>query len=150
MLVSSVLPVLLALRKLFHIGQANASEGACEELEQGNMSDRTPTPTSVEVRGRSRIWQASGGESMWDWMQKDLVICIKTHYGCKLLIPFISCSHVSVYLCSTSDGNTFTQFPIHRATFFHWWFCFPAKHVPVHRLLSLWTAKLKIYIINVI
>lgn len=43
-------PVLLDLRKRFHVGQTQPSEGGCEEQEQGNLLDRTPTPTSLEVR----------------------------------------------------------------------------------------------------
>ncbi|XP_068995839.1 protrudin isoform X3 [Embiotoca jacksoni] len=40
--------VVLDLRKLFCAGQAEASERVCEEQEQGNSLDRTPTPTSLE------------------------------------------------------------------------------------------------------
>uniref|UniRef100_A0A672JBV8 Protrudin n=1 Tax=Salarias fasciatus TaxID=181472 RepID=A0A672JBV8_SALFA len=43
--------VLLDIRKLFHIGPVQASEGVCEEQELGGVLDRTPTPTSLEVRG---------------------------------------------------------------------------------------------------
>ncbi|XP_051241044.1 protrudin isoform X3 [Dicentrarchus labrax] len=40
--------VLLDLKKLSHMGQARSSDGVCEEQEQGNLLDRTPTPTSLE------------------------------------------------------------------------------------------------------
>lgn len=50
--VSPVVPVLLDLRKLSCMGQTQTSEGACEENEQGHLLDRTPTPTSLEVRER--------------------------------------------------------------------------------------------------
>ncbi|KAG8015194.1 Protrudin [Nibea albiflora] len=40
--------VLLDLGKLFHLGQTQTSEGTCEEQQQGNLLDRTPTPTSLE------------------------------------------------------------------------------------------------------
>lgn len=39
------------LRKMFHGGPPQASETVCEEQEQGNLLDSTPTPTSLEVRG---------------------------------------------------------------------------------------------------
>lgn len=53
-LACSSLLVLLDLRKLFHMGQTQASDGDCEEQEQGSLLDRTPTPTSVEVRGKTQ------------------------------------------------------------------------------------------------
>ena len=52
-----MLPVLLHLRKFFHVGQSKASEGLSEEQEQGNLLDRTPTPTSLEVRGRRKVYE---------------------------------------------------------------------------------------------
>lgn len=39
------------------MGQAQSSEATCEEQEQGNILDRTPTPTSLEVRGWSTVWR---------------------------------------------------------------------------------------------
>uniref|UniRef100_A0A3Q4I511 Protrudin n=1 Tax=Neolamprologus brichardi TaxID=32507 RepID=A0A3Q4I511_NEOBR len=39
---------LLELKKLFHMSKTQTSEGACEEQEQGNLLERTPTPTSLE------------------------------------------------------------------------------------------------------
>lgn len=35
------------------MSKTQTSEGACEEQEQGNLLERTPTPTSLEVRDRS-------------------------------------------------------------------------------------------------
>lgn len=35
------------------MSKTQISEGACEEQEQGNLLERTPTPTSLEVRDRS-------------------------------------------------------------------------------------------------
>lgn len=40
----------MELKKVFHMGKTQTSEGVCEEQEQGNLLERTPTPTSVEVR----------------------------------------------------------------------------------------------------
>lgn len=56
--VCPVLTVLLDLRKFFHMGQNKTSEGLSEE-QQGSLLDRTPTPTSLEVRGRSSVKSAS-------------------------------------------------------------------------------------------
>ncbi|XP_071783784.2 protrudin isoform X1 [Centroberyx gerrardi] len=45
--------VLLDLRKLIHLGRANDSEGETwMEQDHGSLLDRTPTPTSLEVRRR--------------------------------------------------------------------------------------------------
>lgn len=38
------------LRKIFHVGPPQSSETVCEEQEQSNLLDSTPTPTSLEVR----------------------------------------------------------------------------------------------------
>lgn len=46
-----VLSVLMDLRNVFHVGPSQASETVCEEQEQSNLLDSTPTPTSLEVRG---------------------------------------------------------------------------------------------------
>lgn len=47
---SRVPSVLMDLRKMFHAGPSQASETVCEEQEQSNLLDSTPTPTSLEVR----------------------------------------------------------------------------------------------------
>ncbi|XP_047434965.1 protrudin isoform X3 [Mugil cephalus] len=54
--------VLLDLRKLFHLGQTQASEGECEEQEQGSLLDRTPTPTSVEDLSPGSVEEAEEAE----------------------------------------------------------------------------------------
>ncbi|XP_076584622.1 protrudin isoform X1 [Chaetodon auriga] len=54
--------VLLDLRKLFHMGQAQASEGASEEQDQGNLLDRTPTPTSLEDLSPGSVEEAEEAE----------------------------------------------------------------------------------------
>nr|XP_046262627.1 protrudin isoform X3 [Scatophagus argus] len=54
--------VLLDLRKLFQLGQTQATEGACEEQEQGNLLDRTPTPTSVEDLSPGSVEEAEEAE----------------------------------------------------------------------------------------
>lgn len=36
---------------MFYVGPSQASETVCEEQEQSNLLDSTPTPTSLEVRG---------------------------------------------------------------------------------------------------
>ncbi|CAK6973491.1 protrudin [Scomber scombrus] len=53
--------VLLDLRKLFHVGQAQASE-ANEEQEQSNILDRTPTPTSLEDLSPGSVEEAEEAE----------------------------------------------------------------------------------------
>lgn len=54
--------VLLDLRKLFHVGQVQASEVTCEEHEQGNILDRTPTPTSLEDLSPGSVEEAEEAE----------------------------------------------------------------------------------------
>ncbi|XP_044046335.1 protrudin isoform X1 [Siniperca chuatsi] len=54
--------VLLDLRKLSYMGQAQTSEGACEEQEQGNLLDRTPTPTSLEDLSPGSVEEAEEAE----------------------------------------------------------------------------------------
>ncbi|XP_068995838.1 protrudin isoform X2 [Embiotoca jacksoni] len=54
--------VVLDLRKLFCAGQAEASERVCEEQEQGNSLDRTPTPTSLEDLSPGSIEEAEEAE----------------------------------------------------------------------------------------
>ncbi|XP_036965091.1 protrudin isoform X2 [Acanthopagrus latus] len=54
--------VLLDLWKLFHVGQTQASEGVCEEQEQGNLLDRTPTPTSLEDLSPGSVEEAEEAE----------------------------------------------------------------------------------------
>lgn len=49
--ISHVPSVLIDLRKMFYVGRSQASETVCEEQEQSNLLDSTPTPTSLEVRG---------------------------------------------------------------------------------------------------
>ncbi|XP_053188740.1 protrudin [Scomber japonicus] len=53
--------VLLDLRKLFHAGQAQASD-AYEEQEQSNILDRTPTPTSLEDLSPGSVEEAEEAE----------------------------------------------------------------------------------------
>lgn len=36
---------------MFHVGPSQVSETVCEDQEQINLLDSTPTPTSLEVRG---------------------------------------------------------------------------------------------------
>ncbi|KAM9857595.1 protrudin isoform 2-T2 [Aulostomus maculatus] len=54
--------VLLDLRKLLHVGQAQTSEGFTEEQEQGNILDRTPTPTSLEDLSPGSVEEAEEAE----------------------------------------------------------------------------------------
>lgn len=54
--------VLLALKKFFHFGQTQASEGLCEEQEQRNLLDRTPTPTSLEDLSPGSVEEAEEAE----------------------------------------------------------------------------------------
>ncbi|XP_070827553.1 protrudin isoform X2 [Chaetodon trifascialis] len=54
--------VLLDLRKLFHMGPAQASEGVSEEQDQGNLLDRTPTPTSLEDLSPGSVEEAEEAE----------------------------------------------------------------------------------------
>ncbi|XP_026215913.1 protrudin isoform X1 [Anabas testudineus] len=54
--------VLLDLRKFFHIGQTKASERLCEEQEQGNLQDQTPTPTSLEDLSPGSVEEAEEAE----------------------------------------------------------------------------------------
>nr|XP_020451909.1 protrudin isoform X2 [Monopterus albus]XP_020451910.1 protrudin isoform X2 [Monopterus albus]XP_020451911.1 protrudin isoform X2 [Monopterus albus] len=54
--------VLLDLQKLFHMGQTKASEGLCEEQEQGNLLDRTPTPNSLEDLSPGSVEEAEEAE----------------------------------------------------------------------------------------
>ncbi|XP_038570023.1 protrudin isoform X2 [Micropterus salmoides] len=54
--------VLLDLRKLSYMGQAQTSEGACEVQEQGNLLDRTPTPTSLEDLSPGSVEEAEEAE----------------------------------------------------------------------------------------
>ncbi|XP_059202423.1 protrudin isoform X1 [Centropristis striata] len=54
--------VLLDLRKLFHAGQAEASEGQREEQEHSNLLDRTPTPTSLEDLSPGSVEEAEEAE----------------------------------------------------------------------------------------
>ncbi|CAB1428228.1 unnamed protein product [Pleuronectes platessa] len=54
--------VLLDLRKFFHVGQSKASEGLSEEQEQGNLLDRTPTPTSLEDLSPGSVEEAEEAE----------------------------------------------------------------------------------------
>ncbi|XP_054459912.1 protrudin isoform X1 [Anoplopoma fimbria] len=55
--------VLLDLKNLLHMGQTQASEGKCEEQEHGHLLDRTPTPTSLEVRGDNDLSPGSVEEA---------------------------------------------------------------------------------------
>uniref|UniRef100_A0A672JBA4 Protrudin n=1 Tax=Salarias fasciatus TaxID=181472 RepID=A0A672JBA4_SALFA len=54
--------VLLDIRKLFHIGPVQASEGVCEEQELGGVLDRTPTPTSLEDLSPGSVEEAEEAE----------------------------------------------------------------------------------------
>ncbi|XP_037620882.1 protrudin isoform X1 [Sebastes umbrosus] len=54
--------VLLDLRKLLHVGQADASEGKCEDQEHGHSLDRTPTPTSTEDLSPGSVEEAEEAE----------------------------------------------------------------------------------------
>ncbi|XP_028312383.1 protrudin isoform X2 [Gouania willdenowi] len=54
--------VLLDLGKLFHTGQTQNSEVVCEGQEQGNMLDRTPTPTSQEDFSPGSVEEAEEAE----------------------------------------------------------------------------------------
>ncbi|XP_041838893.1 protrudin isoform X2 [Melanotaenia boesemani] len=54
--------VLMDLRKLFHMGRSQSSEGMCEEQEQSNLLDRTPTPTSLEDLSPGSIEEAEEAE----------------------------------------------------------------------------------------
>ncbi|XP_029000828.1 protrudin isoform X2 [Betta splendens] len=54
--------VLWELGKFFHIGQTKTSEGSCEEQEQGNLQDQTPTPTSLEDLSPGSIEEAEEAE----------------------------------------------------------------------------------------
>ncbi|KAM7418778.1 hypothetical protein PAMA_016080 [Pampus argenteus] len=54
--------VLLGLRKLFHVAHVQASEAAREEQEQGNILDRTPTPTSLEDLSPGSVEEAEEAE----------------------------------------------------------------------------------------
>lgn len=54
--------VLLDIRKLCQMGQAEASEGASEDQEQGNLVDRTPTPTSLEDLSPGSVEEAEEAE----------------------------------------------------------------------------------------
>ncbi|XP_049427897.1 protrudin isoform X1 [Epinephelus fuscoguttatus] len=54
--------VLLDFRKLLCLGQAEASEGKCEEQEHSNLLDRTPTPTSVEDLSPGSVEEAEEAE----------------------------------------------------------------------------------------
>ncbi|XP_070684095.1 protrudin [Pempheris klunzingeri] len=54
--------VLLDLRKLFYMGQAQTSEGVCEEQDQGHLLDRTPTPTSLEDLSPGSVEEAEEAE----------------------------------------------------------------------------------------
>ncbi|KAM3623308.1 uncharacterized protein V6R79_009806 [Siganus canaliculatus] len=54
--------VLLDLRKMFHLGQAQAPEGPNEEQEQGTLLDRTPTPTSLEDLSPGSVEEAEEAE----------------------------------------------------------------------------------------
>lgn len=60
--ISRVPLVLMDLRKMFHVGPSQVSETVCEEQEQINLLDSTPTPTSLEVRGAYTLLY---------WLQKD-------------------------------------------------------------------------------
>uniref|UniRef100_A0A3Q0SMB3 Protrudin n=1 Tax=Amphilophus citrinellus TaxID=61819 RepID=A0A3Q0SMB3_AMPCI len=53
---------LLELKKLFHMGKTQTSEGVCEEQEQGNLLERTPTPTSLEDLSPGSIEEAEEAE----------------------------------------------------------------------------------------
>ncbi|XP_076741233.1 protrudin isoform X2 [Maylandia zebra] len=54
--------VLLELKKLFHMSKTQTSEGACEEQEQGNLLERTPTPTSLEDLSPGSVEEAEEAE----------------------------------------------------------------------------------------
>lgn len=54
--------VMLDLGKLFHMGQTQTTEGVCEEQEQGNLLDRTPTPTSLEDLSPGSVEEAEEAE----------------------------------------------------------------------------------------
>ncbi|XP_013883305.1 protrudin isoform X2 [Austrofundulus limnaeus] len=54
--------VLLDQRKMFHFGQTQSSEGGCKEQEQGNLLDRTPTPTSLEDLSPGSVEEAEEAE----------------------------------------------------------------------------------------
>ncbi|XP_034544093.1 protrudin isoform X2 [Notolabrus celidotus] len=54
--------VLLDLRKLTHMGQTEALEGAVEDQELGNLLDRTPTPTSIEDLSPGSVEEAEEAE----------------------------------------------------------------------------------------
>nr|XP_057925483.1 protrudin isoform X2 [Doryrhamphus excisus] len=54
--------VLLDLKKLFHLGQDRTSEAVCEEQEQSNIVDRTPTPTSLEDMSPGSVEEAEEAE----------------------------------------------------------------------------------------
>ncbi|XP_035492262.1 protrudin isoform X1 [Scophthalmus maximus] len=54
--------VLLDIRNLFQVGQNKASQGRCDEQEQGNLLDRTPTPTSLEDLSPGSVEEAEEAE----------------------------------------------------------------------------------------
>ncbi|KAM9314322.1 protrudin isoform 2-T2 [Pholidichthys leucotaenia] len=54
--------VLLELRKFFHLGQTRTTEGVCEEPEQGNSLERTPTPPSLEDLSPGSVEEAEEAE----------------------------------------------------------------------------------------
>uniref|UniRef100_H3D999 Protrudin n=1 Tax=Tetraodon nigroviridis TaxID=99883 RepID=H3D999_TETNG len=54
--------VLIDLRKMFHMGPSQASETVCEEQEQSNLLDSTPTPTSLEDLSPGSVEEAEEAE----------------------------------------------------------------------------------------
>uniref|UniRef100_UPI0037E9694F protrudin isoform X2 n=1 Tax=Semicossyphus pulcher TaxID=241346 RepID=UPI0037E9694F len=54
--------VLVDLRKLSHMGHAEASEGAGDDHEVGSLLDRTPTPTSLEDLSPGSVEEAEEAE----------------------------------------------------------------------------------------
>ncbi|CAG06059.1 unnamed protein product, partial [Tetraodon nigroviridis] len=59
---SHVPSVLIDLRKMFHMGPSQASETVCEEQEQSNLLDSTPTPTSLEDLSPGSVEEAEEAE----------------------------------------------------------------------------------------
>ncbi|KAF3687357.1 Protrudin Zinc finger FYVE domain-containing protein 27 [Channa argus] len=54
--------VLLEIKKFFHMGKTNVSEGLCEEKDLGHSLDQTPTPTSLEDLSPGSVEEAEEAE----------------------------------------------------------------------------------------
>ncbi|XP_068585047.1 protrudin isoform X3 [Cebidichthys violaceus] len=54
--------VLLDLRNLLHMSQAQTAEGTCDQQDHGHVLDRTPTPTSLEDLSPGSVEEAEEAE----------------------------------------------------------------------------------------